>query len=408
MKKVLFLGGSVWQVPAIQYARTQGYYVILCDYLPDNPGQHYAHKYYEVSTTDQEAVLQVAVKENIDAIVAYGSDPAALTAAYVGYKLDLPTNPYESILVLSRKDLFRRFLEENGFNYPRSISFTNKEEIEYGLQDFNFPLILKPVDSSGSKGVCKIGSLEEAMECFDYAMSFSRAKRVLFEEFIEMGHECILAGDAFVYNGKVMFYGFLNSHRENGCNPFIPVGSSYPVFLGEEKLAVAREELQRVFDILQIKSGMFNFDLMFDRAGKFYIIEIGPRNGGNMIPELIEEAMGFDSLKVTFDCALGNDILEVQSRPREVFISTYLIHSSQKGLLQNIILSEQLEKKIIKKNMFKETGDPVEPFKGANNAIGIIFLQYDSLAELKEYMANMHQHIRVELLGDEPGGGYKN
>ena len=100
-KRILFLGGSAFQIPPIKYTKEQGHYVITCDYLPDNPGHEYADEYYNISTTDKEAILDLAKKLNFDGIVAYASDPAAPTQAYVGNKLGLPSNPYESVLVFS-------------------------------------------------------------------------------------------------------------------------------------------------------------------------------------------------------------------------------------------------------------------------------------------------------------------
>ena len=103
MKKILLLGGSEQQIIAITKAKELGYYTILCDFLPDNPGQHYADKFYLASTTDKELILNIAKKENIDGILAYASDPAAPTAAYVAMKLNLPGNPYESVEILCNK-----------------------------------------------------------------------------------------------------------------------------------------------------------------------------------------------------------------------------------------------------------------------------------------------------------------
>ena len=97
------LGGSLYQVYAIKEAVRLGYYVITCDYLPSNPGHKYAHEYHNVSTTDKDAVLELARKLQVDGIVAYASDPAAPTAAYVCEKLGLPTSPYESVEILSKK-----------------------------------------------------------------------------------------------------------------------------------------------------------------------------------------------------------------------------------------------------------------------------------------------------------------
>lgn len=116
MKKILLLGGSAQQIVAIKTAQKLGYYTVLCDYLPDNPGQYEADKFYLISTTDKEAILKVALDECVDGVLAYASDPAAPTAAYVAEKMKLPTNPYEAVMTLCNKDCFRHFLKNNGFN----------------------------------------------------------------------------------------------------------------------------------------------------------------------------------------------------------------------------------------------------------------------------------------------------
>lgn len=112
MKKILLLGGSAQQIVAINTAKRLGYYTVLCDFLPDNPGQYEADKFYLVSTTDKNAVLKVAMEENVNGVLAYASDPAAPTAAYVAEKLGLLTNPYESVETLCNKDKFRIFLKK--------------------------------------------------------------------------------------------------------------------------------------------------------------------------------------------------------------------------------------------------------------------------------------------------------
>ena len=123
VKKILLLGGSAQQVVAIDAAKRLGYYTVLCAYLPDNPGQYAADKFYPVSTTDKEYVLEIAEKERINGVLAYASDPAAPTAAYVAEKMGLPGNPYPSVEILCNKDQFRKFLAENGFSTPKAKGF---------------------------------------------------------------------------------------------------------------------------------------------------------------------------------------------------------------------------------------------------------------------------------------------
>ena len=149
LKKILLLGGSAQQVIAIKTAKRLGYYTVLCDYLPDNPGQYTADKYYNVSTTDVEAVYKVAMDEKVDGILAYASDPAALPAAVVAERLGLPTNPPASVAVLGVKHNFRRFLSENGFACPRNFTFNvaaDIEELKEKIQELDFPIVVKPTD----------------------------------------------------------------------------------------------------------------------------------------------------------------------------------------------------------------------------------------------------------------------
>ena len=153
MKKILMLGGAMQQIPAIQKAKELGFYTITCDYLPENPGHKLADEYHNVSTTDKEAVLALAQALQIDGIVAYASDPAAPTAAYVSEKMGLPGNPYDSVEILTHKDLFRDFLKNNGFFTPQAGGYSSLEEAAADIDRFNFPVMVKPVDSSGSKGV---------------------------------------------------------------------------------------------------------------------------------------------------------------------------------------------------------------------------------------------------------------
>ncbi|MGL4570194.1 MAG: ATP-grasp domain-containing protein [Clostridium sp.] len=398
MKKIMFLGGSTQQIPAIEYAKNNNYYTILCDYLPDNPGQHVADEFYCTSTTDKEAILEVAKKNKIDAIVAYASDPAAPTASYVGNKMGIPTNPYKSVEILSRKDLFREFLKENGLNCPLAKSFTNYKEAFENINSFRFPVMIKPIDSSGSKGVNKIESSMNFKEAFEKAMKNSREKIVIVEEFIERSHKEMIGGDAFVIGGKVKYFGLLNSHRDFDANEFVPVGTSFPVYCDKEKVMRVEKEVQRVVDILGIKMGALNLELMFDKNDELYIVEIGPRNGGNMIPDLLEMATGVDLIGATVEAALGNENLNLDSFNDMKYYSTYVIHTDKQGILEDINFSDEIENNIIKKVMYKQKNDEVEKFDGANKALGILFLKYDNLEEEKYKMNNMNKFIEIRVI----------
>ena len=211
MKKILLLGGSAQQIIAIETAKRLGYYTVLCDYLTDNPGQYHADKFYSVSTTEKEAVLKVARKEKIDGVIAYASDPAAPTAAYVSEQMALSGNPYKAVKILSNKDQFRSFLSANRFCTPKANGYDNTEEAIKDLESgrFIFPVIVKPVDSSGSKGVGQINEIKSARDKISYAMLFSKSHRIIVEEFVEKyGYQ--IAGDGLSVDGRLVFCCFAN------------------------------------------------------------------------------------------------------------------------------------------------------------------------------------------------------
>lgn len=131
----------------------------------------------------------------MDGVVCYASDPAVPTAAYVCENMRLVTSPYRSVEILSNKDLFRKFLKENGFYVPKAEGYFDFAQAWKEASQFRFPVMVKPVDSSGSKGVTKIYNKEELKDSVRYALSFSRAKRFVIEEYVEKsGYQ--IAGDA--------------------------------------------------------------------------------------------------------------------------------------------------------------------------------------------------------------------
>ena len=202
MKKILVLGGNLFQLPAIKYAKKRGYYVITCDYLPDNPGHKYADEYHNISTTDKEAVLKLAKELSIDGILCFCSDPAAPTDAYVTDKMGITGNPYEKIKILAEKHYWRKFLSENNFCVPKAKAYTLFEEID--LDFWNYPVMVKPVDSSGSKGITKVYDKDKVYSAFNYALSYSRNKIIIIEDYIEkIGYQ--IGGDGFYGKNKLEY-----------------------------------------------------------------------------------------------------------------------------------------------------------------------------------------------------------
>lgn len=399
MKKILLLGGSAQQIIAIDTAKRQGYYTILCDFLLDNPGQYQADKFYLVSTTDKEAVLKVAMEEKVDGVLAYASDPAAPTAAYVAEKMGLPGSPYESVEILCNKDRFRKFLKENNFCTPEAKGYTNVEDAFQDLVKgfFKFPVIVKPVDSSGSKGVGQIDTINEAKEKLFYAMSFSRGKKIIVEEFVEkLGYQ--IAGDGLSIDGKLVFRYFANDHFNPKCvNPFVPVSASFPYEQSKEIQDKIHGEIQRLLYLLNMQTSTYNFDMRIDKNYNVYLMEVAPRDGGNYIPDVIKYATGVDLVECAVKSAMGEKInVEEFGKPKGYY-SYFAVHSLKDGILDNVEFTEEGKRHIIENHLIKHSGDKVRAFTGANTTLGCLIMKFDSFDQMIQMMDNPEKWCTVRL-----------
>lgn len=397
MKKILLLGGSAQQVIAIETAKEMGYYTVLCDYLPDNPGQFTADKFYLVSTTDREAVLKVAQAEQVDGVMAYASDPAAPTAAYVAERLGLPGNPCRSVEILCNKDEFRRFLAENGFHTPLARGYGSVEEAEADIGRFTLPVVVKPVDSSGSKGVSRVDSRAELREKLEYAMSFSRGGRIIVEEWVEKyGYQ--IAGDGLSVDGKLVFRYFANDHFDPKCvNPFVPISASFPYAMPREVHEKVHREIQRLITLLGMRTCTYNFDMRIDRDRNVYLMEVAPRDGGNYIPQLIRYATGVDLVRCSVQAAMGEPITPPAMDQGKGFLAYYAVHSLRDGVLKEIRMEPEVRSRILEDHILAKPGDPVKAFTGANTTLGILLLRFDSMEQMLWHMDHGEQWIEVVL-----------
>ncbi len=396
MKKLLMLGGSMQQIPAIKKAKACGHYVITCDYLPDNPGHKFADEYYNVSTTDKEAVLALAQKLNIDGIVAYASDPAAPTAAYVSERMNIPGNPYESVALLTEKDKFRDFLAKNGFNTPKAKGYTDYDTALAEIGFFKFPVMVKPVDSSGSKGVVKIYSAEELKSAYDEAIGYSRSKRVVIEEFIEKkGYQ--VSGDGFSVDGELVFTSYGNElYSSKGTREYVALGEFWPSALSNEMKSKVDAELQRLITALGMRTSAYNIEVIIDKNDEVYILELGPRNGGSYIPQLIEYATGVDLVDYTVKAALGEDCSDLKMKPTVGCFSNYMIYSTLSGKYNGIWFDEDFKKNnLLDVYCTYSNGDEVTAYKNTSHSLGTILFKADSIEEMKEITDNIEKYYRV-------------
>lgn len=396
MKRILMLGGSMQQIPAIRQAKAMGHYVITCDYTPENPGHKYADEFYNVSTTDLEGVFLLAKRLKIDGIVAYASDPAAPTAAYVSEKLGLPGNPFESVKLLTEKDLFREFLKEHGFNTPEACGYSTYEDAIADIDRFQFPVMVKPVDSSGSKGVVKVYEKSGIEEAVKEALSYSRGRRFIVEEFIEKkGYQ--ISGDGFSIDGKLVFTSYGNElYSGKGTREYVALGEFWPSLLTEEQKQKVDDELQRLITALDMKTCAYNIEVILDKNDIPYVLELGPRNGGSYIPQLIQYATGVDLIDYTIRGALGESCEGLKMTPTKGVWSNYMILSKQTGIFKELQFDEDFKRNnLLDVYCTANVGDEVHVYQNTTHSMGTILFKTDTVEEMIEITNNIEKYYQV-------------
>lgn len=397
MKKIMILGAMQMHVPLICRAKELGYYTVTCDYTPDAPGHKIADEAYLDSTTDLQAVLALAQRLKIDAIMTYNSDPAAPTAAYVAEKMGLPGNPYQAVKIMSEKDLFRQFLKAHDLNHPRFISCTPDYFNADAIPEDYFPVIVKPVDSSGSKGCSVIYEGDDLINAVNNAAKKSRCKRVIIEEYIEpLGKQ--LHGDGFVRNGNVEFLYLGDHYFDADLNNLVPYSTAYPTEHPECNFILCKKEIQHFIKKVGFQNGGFNVELRISRKnGKAYIIDIGARNGGNFTPEVIEYAAGFNFLDAALAVASGNEINMTYKILQDRFFSHLILHSKKHGIFDTMTISEEITSRALKSYIYAKQGDEIEPFIGANTALGVLLMRYESREKMKYIIENFDALYSVKM-----------
>ena len=306
MKKLMILGGSRYALPVIKAAHDLGLYVITCDYLPDNIAHKYSDEYCNVSIIEKDLVLNVAKECNIDGIMSFACDPGVVTAAYVAEEMGLPFQcSYKSACILQDKGLFRDFLAKNNFNVPHAKRYTDAETPFNDLEYFNWPVIVKPVDSAGSKGVTKVDSPDDLKKAINIALDNAHGDAFIIEDFLTFkGYHS--SADPFSVDGELKFVSYSDQLFDSKAdNPYTPSMIIWPSTMEDRHMSYLTSETQRLLTLLGCKTGIYNIETCVDINDKPYLMEVSPRGGGCKIAELQKLAYGVDLIENEVRSAVG-------------------------------------------------------------------------------------------------------
>ncbi len=392
MKKLMIMGAGTYQVPLIKAAKEMGIYTIAVSIPGKYPGFAFADEVLHINTVDSEAVLEAAKEKKIDGICTAGTDVAVMTIGRVNDALGLCGISYESAKLACDKVLMKQCYEANGVRTARYRKVYFNEDVEQKIEGLEYPLIVKIVDSSGSRGITRVDRPKDLQAAIRNAQSFTRKDYYIVEEFI-IGRE--FGAQAFVMDGKVQFilpHGDYIFHGSTG----VPAGHFAPYGLSEEQMKDCYETTEKALSAMKLNNCACNCDFIM-RDGKTYVLEIGGRSGATCLAELVSIYYGYDYYRKIIEVALGVK----PDFPTNLHVpnASKLLMSSQDGEIIALANRNPKNDPNIYEVVFDYTvGDQVKKFHVGPNRIGHVVTQGKTLAEATNALDRALSNIEIEVV----------
>ncbi len=301
MKKIVIIGANDFQNPLILKAKELGFETHVFAWQDGSIGEKTADFFYPISIVEKDEILEVCKKIQPDAVATIASDLANITVQYLAEKLNLPHNSKKCIDISTNKYLMRCAFKENNVSTPYFKKISDVSELDFS--EFTFPVIVKPTDRSGSRGITKVFSKEELPEAIKISCEQSFEKMAILEEYIE-GPEYSCESISFEGTHTMLT---VTKKFTTGAPHFIETGHMEPAPLSEDMLEKVKAEIFKGLDALEIKFGASHAEFRITPEGNVRIIEIGSRMGGDCIgSDLVYLSTGYDFVKMVIDTSLGN------------------------------------------------------------------------------------------------------
>ncbi len=302
MKKLAIIGASYLQEPLIEKAKSMGIETHVFAWKANDIGERTADYFYPISIVEKENILEKCQEIGIDGICSISSDLAVVAVNYVAEKMHLYGNPDETTLRCTNKHDMRECFTKNGDPSPRSVLVESREDLD-GIE-LEYPIIVKPLDRSGSRGISKLDSDEHLAEAIKSAEKQGFIKKVLVEEYAkgqEYSIECVS------YNGQHHFLQMTQKYttHDSRC---IETGHLEPALVSAEIRENVRKVVFHALTSLGVKNGASHSELKIAKDGTIRIIEIGARMGGDFIgSDLVHISTGIDFVRAVIQIALGEE-----------------------------------------------------------------------------------------------------
>jgi biotin carboxylase len=273
--------------------------------------------------------------------------------------------------------------------------------IEAAMKDvtsYPWPVIVKPTDAAGSKGVTRVDKAEDLEPALAYAFKHSLSGHIIVEEFIEK-QGCSSDTDSMSIDGKLVFTSFCAQRFDlHATNPYTPAAYSWPSTFTKEQEDYLTSEIQRLITLLDLKTVVYNIETRIGTNGKPYIMELTPRGGGNRLCEMLRYATGVDMITAITRAIVGDSIAPITQKPYNGHWAEIILHADKTGTFQELAINKpEYQEYVIEADLWVQRGDHVDSFEGANNAIGTLVMQFPTAEELEYAITHQQEWLTIAV-----------
>lgn len=397
MKKLMILGASVLQIPAIVEAKKMGLYVLAVDMNPNAEGFSYADKKIVVSTTDTEKVLEEAKKNKIDGIITIASDRPMTTVAKVAKKLDLIGIDEKTAINATNKSKMRDALKAYGVPIPMYFSVANYDQYLKAVDEIimkSYKCIIKPEDNSGSRGIRLVESTDacDLKKIFDYCKSNSNSGKLLVEEYME-GPEVSVET---ISKDGVCNVIQITDKITTGPPYFVELGHSQPSSLDKETIDKIKKVAIDTNRAIGIENGPSHTEIKVTKDGP-KVVEVGARLGGdNITTHLVPYSTGVNMVKASIKIALGEEI-DVRKSFEKASVIRYKKCDTGKILKIKGIEEAKKIQGIMDVEIVHGVGEYSHTIKNSNDRVAYVISQGNDISEAIEACKNALDKIKIEV-----------
>lgn len=377
----VILGGTNPHIALIENLKKRGYYTVLVDYFENPPAKNYADEHIMESTLDKEKVLEIARDQKAALVISACLDQANVTACFVAEKLGLPAPySYETAILVSNKVLMKEIMIENDIPTAKHINVDQASEVNDIVM--NYPVVVKPADSNGSKGVRRADNEAELREYLQIALSFSRVKKAVIEEYLE-GYE--VSVDCFVQDKHVHVIMMRKKFTgaDDGNSVIHCTGSLAPASIDKKTAASIQEIAVKIVNAFNLDNTSLLIQVIIG-DDKVNVLEFAPRVGGGLSYRTVKLVTGFDILDATIDSYLGV-CSSINYQTSNMLYLTSNIYAKP-GIFERVSGHEELLEKGVLKELYyyKTKGMRIYPGMSSSERVGGFIIEASSLNELQE------------------------